>query len=139
MLTEDLSGSETKAMFTRAIVRPPALNFFEGLTTSGLGAPNYEGALAQHEAYCAALEQCGLTLTRLESDERYPDSCFVEDTAILARGLDGEKMLGAREVEVESQTHPLTQVVLTRPGAPSRAGEVASIRKALTGLFPAVA
>lgn len=124
-------------MLTRAIVRPPAPNFAEGLTT-GLGAPNYERALEQHEAYCAALERCGLTLTRLESDERYPDSCFVEDTAVVVRSTNGDPTAGPREAGVESQTHPLTQVMLTRPGAPSRAGEVENIRKALTGLFPAI-
>jgi dimethylargininase len=96
-------------MFTRAIVRPPAPNFAEGLTTSGLGAPDYKRALAQHEAYCAALERCGLTLTRLEPDPNYPDSTFVEDTAVITERC----------------------AALTRPGAPSRGGEVASIRKAL--------
>src|SRR6266849_8401024 len=100
-------------MFTKAIVRPPAANFSEGLTTAGLGAPNYERALEQHDAYCVALEQCGLTLTRLESDPNYPDSTFVEDTAILTeRGA-----------------------VLARPGAPSRAGEVASMRDVLATLY----
>ena len=70
-------------MFTRAIVRPPALNFSRGLTTAGLGAPDYERALRQHEAYCAALLDCGLTVSRLAPEEDYPDSTFVEDTAVL--------------------------------------------------------
>ena len=103
-------------MFTRAIVRPPAPNFAAGLTTADLGPPNYELALAQHEAYCRALEQCGLTLTRVEPDPLYPDSTFVEDTAVLTDKC----------------------AVLTRPGAPSRAGEVASIRDALAKLYPSV-
>jgi dimethylargininase len=104
-------------MFTRAIVRPPAANFSEGLTTAELGMPDYEVALRQHEAYCAALEQCGLELIRLEPDSNYADSTFVEDTAVL--------------IQTRSQTHPLTQVVLTRPGAASRRGEVPSIKTAL--------
>lgn len=102
-------------MFTRAIVRPPAPNFSEGLTTSGLGAPLYERAVRQHEAYCAALEQCGLSLTRLDVDLDYPDSTFVEDAAVLT-----EKC-----------------AVLTRPGARSRRGEVPVIRTALEDFFPA--
>ncbi len=110
-------------MFTRAIVRPPAPNFSQGLTTSRLGAPNYERALKQHEAYCAALEQCGLTLTRLPPDPNYPDSTFVEDTAVVIRHA------------VRGRSHPLTQVVLTRPGARSRLGEVASISKVLADFF----
>src|SRR5580765_1306417 len=83
-------------MFTHAIVRPPASNFAEGLTTAGLGLPDYPRALEQHEAYCAALEQCGLTLTRLDPDPDYPDSTFVEDVAILTERC----------------------AILTRPGAP---------------------
>ena len=103
-------------MFTRAIVRPPAPNFAEGLTTAGLGAPDYEKALAQHEAYCAALERSGLTLIRLDRDPKFPDSTFVEDTAILTeRGA-----------------------ILTRPGAPSRSGEVENMRQVLIDYFPSL-
>ena len=100
-------------MFTKAIVRPPGANFADGLTTAELGTPVYELAIAQHEAYCAALEQCGLTLTRLEPDTRYPDSTFVEDTAVITPK-------GA---------------VLMRPGAGSRAGEVVGIKKTLARFF----
>lgn len=103
-------------MFTKAIVRPPPPNLFEGLTTADLGAPDYRRALQQHEAYCAALEQCGLTLTRLEADPLYPDSTFVEDAAVLCERA----------------------AIITRPGAPSRAGEVVSIRKGLAEFFPAL-
>ncbi|HEX3280975.1 MAG TPA: arginine deiminase family protein [Pyrinomonadaceae bacterium] len=101
-------------MFTRAIVRPPATNFAQGLTMADLGDPDYELALKQHETYSVALAQCGLTLTRLEPDPNHPDSSFVEDTAILTDQC----------------------AVLTQPGAPSRAGEVASIRLALAEFFP---
>lgn len=96
-------------MFTRAIVRPPSENFADGLTSVDLGTPNYQLALEQHEAYCRALENCGLTLTRLAADARYPDSTFVEDTAILTeRGA-----------------------VITRPGAASRLGEIEEIKPVL--------
>src|SRR5438876_269207 len=101
-------------MFTRAIVRPPAPNFADGLTTVDLGPPDYQRALKQHENYCAALERCGLTLIRLAVDPRYPDSTFVEDTAVLAN----------------------QRAVLTRPGASSREGEVANIRDALADFYP---
>lgn len=52
-----------------------------------MGSPNYARALQQHELYCAALEKCGLTLTRLEADQRYPDATFVEDVAVLIQAL----------------------------------------------------
>ena len=100
-------------MFTRAIVRPPSANFADGLTSVDLGQPDYELALVQHEAYCRALENCGLQLTHLAADARYPDSTFVEDTAVLTEH-------GA---------------VITRPGATSRTGETAEIKSVLLDHF----
>lgn len=103
-------------MFTRAIVRTPAANFAAGLTRVDLGRPNYDLALQQHAAYCRALENCGLTLTRLAADDRYPDSTFVEDTAVLTeRGA-----------------------IITRPGAASRLGESEEIRSVLLDHYPRV-
>jgi dimethylargininase len=103
--------------FTHAIVRPPSATFVDGLTTAGLGLPDLPTALGQHAAYVAVLETCGLAVTSLPPDERFPDSTFVEDTAVLARGL----------------------AILCRPGAPSRAGEVESVRPAIEARFPTTA
>lgn len=130
-------------MFSRAIVRPPASNFSTGLTTAGLGAPDYELALNQHEAYCRALEQCGLTLTRLKPDERYPDSCFVEDTAVLTEALPDRPTPaglpgGPRSRAAAPARGSDRCAVLMRPGAPSRDGEVASIKKVLTDFYSEV-
>jgi dimethylargininase len=99
-------------MFSRAIVRMPSRNFAEGLTTSGL-SPDYALAVKQHQGYCHALEELGLVVMRLPPDDRYPDSTFVEDTCVLTQH-------GA---------------ILTRPGAPSRQGEVDAIRSALTQFY----
>lgn len=104
-------------MFTKAIVRPPSSTFADGLTSSTLGRPGVALALAQHEAYCKALEECGLSLVRLPADEGYPDSTFVEDTAVLTPTL----------------------AILTRPGAPSRRGEVEAIASEIVRHFPATA
>ena len=113
-------------MFSKAIVRPPAQTFAAGLTTAGLGAPDYKRALEQHEAYCAALERCGLTLIRSDADPTYPDSCFVEDTAVIIQ-----------EFPFQCAHLPSpTRVVLTRPGAASRTGEVESMRAALEHSAP---
>lgn len=115
-----------RAMFSKAIVRPPAQNFAEGLTTAGLGAPDYIRALEQHEAYCAALERCGLSLIKLDADPNYPDACFVEDTAVIIP-----------EFAFQCARDPTpTRVVLTRPGAASRAGEVQSIHAAFEQSAP---
>lgn len=101
-------------MFTRAIVRTPAQNFADGLTTVDLGIPDFSLVLDQHARYCDALRECGLDLTVLEADQRFPDSTFVEDTAILTpRGA-----------------------ILTRPGAASREGEVDAIWPAIQRFFP---
>ena len=99
-------------MFTKAIIRLPSANFATGLTSANIGTPDHGLALEQHEAYSAALERCGLTLTRLEADPHYPDSTFVEDTAVLTERC----------------------AILARPGAPARAGEVEVISEVL-GLF----
>ena len=72
-------------MFSKAIVRAPSRNFASGLTSVDLGAPEFERVLQQHDAYCEVLESCGLEIIRLNSDERYPDSTFVEDTAVLTQ------------------------------------------------------
>jgi len=97
-------------MFSKAIVRRPGKNFTEGITTSNLGKPDFEKALEQHSAYCDALTGCGLELIVLEANERYPDGCFVEDTAIVT----GEV------------------AVITKPGAASRMGEEAEISEILS-------
>lgn len=100
--------------FTSAIVRPPARNFADGLTTVDLGVPDVSLALAQHAAYCAALRLRGCDVITLPPDAHYPDSTFVEDTAVILPGR------GA---------------ILTRPGAASREDEVMSIAPALRAHF----
>ncbi len=78
---------------------------------------NPVNTLRQHVAYCAALTGLGVTTRPLPVNAGFPDSTFVEDTAILtARGA-----------------------ILCRPGAASRAGEVALIRAPLAAAFDALA
>jgi dimethylargininase len=101
-------------MYTHAIVRPPSATFASGITSSGLGPPDLGRALHQHDAYCRTLDRLGLSLVWLPPDTAYPDSTFVEDAAIVTgRGA-----------------------ILTRPGAPSRAGEVTALGTALDRWFP---
>jgi dimethylargininase len=100
-----------KKMYSKAIVRRPGRNFAKGITTSNLGKPDFEKALEQHAAYCNALVKCGVELTILEADERYPDGCFVEDTAV-----------------VNSKV-----AIITNPGAVARTGEEVEISRVLSG------
>lgn len=71
-------------MFKNIIARKPAKSLVEGITSAPeLGKPDYEKALEQHAKYVEALEKCGCTVKVLEPLEDFPDSCFVEDTAVL--------------------------------------------------------
>lgn len=101
--------------FTHAIVRPPGAALVNALTTAGLGRPDVPRARQQHAAHVAALRDCGLTVIELAADDALADGTFVEDTALLTR-------CGA---------------VITRPGAPSRRGETASIGQAIAPWYPA--
>lgn len=122
-----------RGVFSKAIVRPPSRTFAEGLTTAGLGAPDYHRALEQHAAYGAALEECGLELIRLEADERHPDSCFVEDAAVIA-----ESSADYADSKSDDLRPARKQAILTRPGAPSRQEEIVSMRSKLARLFPSL-
>ncbi len=103
--------------YIRAIVRLPPATFAAGLTHAKEGAPDLALALKQHERYCEALAQCGLALTILPADPHHPDSCFVEDPAIITpRGA-----------------------IAMRPGAPSRVDEVAGIIRALRPQYADIA
>jgi len=107
---------------SRAIARAPGASFVLGLTHANLGRPDYQLALSQHAAYCRALGNCGLTLTRLEPDERFPDSTFVEDTAVIIPSHD------------ETHDSEKRKAIITRPGAASRRGEERIIKQTLTQL-----
>jgi dimethylargininase len=94
-----------------AIVRdvPPSFDQALCATPVTLDVPR---AAEQHAAYRAALAAWGLRVERLPADPAYPDGCFVEDTAVVAGEL----------------------AVITRPGAPSRQGEVDAVAAALARL-----
>ncbi len=100
--------------FTHAITRRPGANFASGLTQADAGPPDFTRALAQHDAYCEALGRCGLAVTTLPADPAFPDGTFVEDVAVLTERT----------------------AVATRPGAPSRLGEVRAVVASLGALRP---
>lgn len=102
-------------MFTDVIVRRPCKALIDGITSNPqLGKPDYEKALRQHDTYIEALKSCGVQVTVLPADERYPDSCFVEDPAVITRKC----------------------AIITNPGAPSRNGEKDEIVDAVRKFFP---
>lgn len=92
-------------MFKHAIVRIVSKNFQYGLTSSKLGKPDYNKVLIQHSNYIEALRKCGLKVLTLETDDRFPDSTFVEDTAVVNEDLAiianlGETSRKGEEIEI---------------------------------------
>jgi dimethylargininase len=87
--------------FERAIVRRPGRSVVDGLRAEDRGSPDQASYLEEHTVYVRALEQAGLDVVTLPALDDYPDSVFVEDTAlILPEG-----------------------VIALNPGAPTRRGE----------------
>lgn len=103
-------------MFTNVIVRKPGRSLVEGITSASLGKPDYEKALRQHAGYIEALKRCGVRVKVLEAEEKYPDSVFIEDTAVLT-----EKC-----------------AVITNPGVLSRRGEEVSVERALEKFYSCI-
>ncbi|WP_320171443.1 arginine deiminase family protein [Maridesulfovibrio sp.] len=101
-------------MFSKAIVRTPSRSMGRGITEAGLGCPNMDMALAQHKNYTNYLKNAGIHVTELAPVEEYPDSVFVEDTAVMIPFSGG------------------TAVFLTCPGAAPRRGEVEAISAAVS-------
>jgi dimethylargininase len=87
--------------FTHALARLPADSAVRGLTSAGLGAPDMQQMRAQHRDYLRILESIGLEVSLMQPDDHFPDSCFVEDTAVVTQSIG----------------------IITRPGAVSRRGE----------------
>jgi dimethylargininase len=99
--------------FTHAIARRPAASITRGLRAVDTGTPDLGLMQAHHTAYIAALRETGATVVELPPLDAYPDSVFVEDTALcLPEGA-----------------------VIMRPGAPSRLGEAAEMAPHLRALY----
>ena len=100
--------------FTHAITRLPAPSILQGLRAVDTGAPDLALMLQHHGDYLAALADTGATVIQLPALPAYPDSVFVEDTALcLPEGA-----------------------VIMRPGAPSRLGEAGEMAPHLAQLYP---
>jgi len=100
-------------MFKNAIVRRPGKSMVDGIGPGTLGKVDHENALKQHDAYVEALKKTGVKVTVVESLEEYPDSCFVEDTAVLTRNC----------------------AIICNPGAASRNGEQVSIHESVKNFY----
>jgi len=103
--------------FTHAISRRPATSIIQGLRAVDTGAPDLAMMQAHHAAYVAALRGTGATVILLDALDAFPDSVFVEDTALCL----------------------LQGAVIMRPGAPSRLGEAAEMEPHLANLYGTIA
>jgi dimethylargininase len=99
--------------FTHAITRRPAASIARGLRAVDTGTPDLAVMQGHHDTYVAVLREAGATVVELPPLDAYPDSLFVEDTALcLPQGA-----------------------VVMRPGAPSRLGEAAEMAPHLRALY----
>ena len=102
-------------LFNAVLVRPPSREFPKCISTHPLrGTVDLSLALKQHEDYVNALREEGIEVKELPSLEGFPDSVFIQDTAL---------------VRV-----PSGKALISRFGEPSRRGEEASVREFLRGL-----
>ncbi len=105
--------SDASFRFSHAITRKPGRSITGGLRAVDTGAPDLATMLAHHADYVAALKSTGATVIELDALEAFPDSVFVEDTALcLPQGA-----------------------IVMRPGAPTRLGEAAEMAPHLKALY----
>ncbi len=102
--------------FTHAITRKPSQSAIYGLASQNRGIPDISLMERHHKKYVRALKKAGAHVIELEALELFPDSLFVEDTALcLPEGA-----------------------IVMRPGALSRSKEVDFIRSHLEKLYKEV-
>lgn len=95
-------------LYQHAITRLPPQSMANGIT-SQFETPDISLALKQHQEYSNTLKQLKISVSTLDAEEKYPDSHFVEDAAIIHHNV----------------------AIMTRPGARERRGEVTALRPAL--------
>jgi len=110
----------------------PVPDSYDRCVTTGVEKIDVALARRQHAEYCKALQRLGLELIWIGGDHTLPDSCFVEDTAVIF----GEKAVicnmstssRAREVvEVAKVMEKLKQTCYIKPPATIDGGDVLKI------------
>ena len=100
-------------MISHALVRPPGASFAQAISSSQ-AVIDVALAQAQHAEYRQALAEAGVAVEVLPPEERYPDSCFMQDPAMVIAG----------------------RAIINRPGAASRRGEEEALVELLAARFP---
>jgi dimethylargininase len=122
-----------------AIVRPVP-DSYEDCVRTNVKKINVTIAKKQHAEYCYALKKLGLKLIWVKGDNTLPDSCFVEDTAVIF----GEKAIVCNMktksrvkevVEVAKVLGKLKEIYYVKPPATIDGGDVLKIEdKVFVGL-----
>lgn len=98
-----------------ALVREPGAQFTRCISSHPLHhTVNVARARTQHAAYVSTLTELGLEVIRLPPDNTHPDSCFIEDTAVIHAG----------------------KALITRLAKKSRRGEENTVEEFLQEHFP---
>jgi len=98
-----------------ALVREPGESYPGCISTHPLHhTVNLAKAREQHGNYCKTLEELGLEVIRVPRDDTLPDSCFVEDNAVVEKG----------------------RALICRMAKPSRRGEVDAVAEVLSEFMP---
>lgn len=112
-----MSATVPAAPQYRALTRAISLRIVECELTHLERFPiDVAAARAQHAEYTRALQALGCAVEEVEPAPDFPDSVFIEDTAVVFDEL----------------------AVITRPGAESRRGETVAVERALAPLRPIV-
>ena len=108
-----IGGCQTRSDVDLVAIVRPVSNTIDQCQLTHLRRDKIDLARAekQHADYVEVLRACGCHIIQLPPEHECPDAVFVEDTAIVVNEI----------------------AVMTRPGAPSRREEVASVRKVLVG------
>ncbi len=68
----------------KALVRTPGASFQGCISSHPLRHTiSLDRARTQHARYCRALFDLGLEVIKLKEDDKHPDACFIEDTAVI--------------------------------------------------------
>ena len=124
-------------MVKRAIVKPPSHSYQRCISSHPLKSTvNLARVLNQHKVYCDTLKELGLELIRLAPDDAFPDSCFVEDTAITHGGkaFMARMALNSRrgeEASVREEIEKHLNVSRCQPPATIEGGDVIHMQNEL--------
>ncbi|MEM0347391.1 MAG: arginine deiminase family protein [Zestosphaera sp.] len=105
--------SQRSKLYGSVIVRPPVKELTKCVSTHPLRTTvDYRLALKQHDNYVRILQEEGIEVYKLPQLEGFPDSVFVQDTAVVRASLK--------------------HALISRFGEPSRRGEESSVREFLS-------